>query len=250
VLYSLHLYTTYLICYKLAHFVLNNIDAFIQFETDIKDLPIPPRPMLHSEQTPAALEKRFPKFKESVDALVKAMKSNKGKGQSTGNWILDRRSHYDWHNPVFKNPTRDYVRFAQAAYIEQFLTDKYRKKLLRSSASAGFLRHKVQQLLSSHCKPRNVLAPGSSLTTSNVKSYVFPDGLKVEEKAKPVVDVEVLVSNQDSEQKTMKARKLLESYIKRIENSPLVVARPGSTLLAPFVARKIYELEEVSIVCL
>jgi hypothetical protein len=228
--------------------VIDNIDAFIQFEADIKNIPIPTRPMLHSEQTPAALEKRFPKIKESVDALVKTMKTNKGKDQSTGNWILDRRSHYDWHNPVFKNPTRDYVRFAQAAYMEQTLTDKYRKKLLQSSASAKFLRYKVERLLSSHCKPRNVLVPGSSLVTSNVKAYVFPDGLKVEEQAKPVVDVEVLVSNQDIDQKTMKARKLLESYIKKIENSPLVVARPGSTLLAPFVADKIRELEQVSII--
>jgi hypothetical protein len=202
--------------------------------------------MLHSEQTPAALDKRFPKLKESVDALVKTMKANKGKGQSTGNWILDRRSHYDWHNPTFKNPRRDYVRFAQAAYIEQHLTDQYRKTLLQRSASAGFLRHEVQKLLSSHCKTRNVLVPGSSMATASVKEYTFPDGLKVEEVAKPLVDVQLLVSSQDGDEKILKGRKLLEGFIKRIENSPVVIARPGSTLIAPSVAQKIKELEEAS----
>jgi hypothetical protein len=222
------------------------MDAFIQFESNIEDYPIPSRPLLHSEQTPAALEKRFPKIKDSVDALVKLMKANKGKGQSTGNWILDRRSHYDWHHPMFKNPGRDYVRFAQVAYIEQNLTDKYRKTLLQRSASAGFLRHEVQKLLSSHCKLRNVLLPRSSMATGSVKEYTFPDGLNVEEVNKPRVDVHLLVSHQDSEKKLLKSRNLLETYIKRIENSPLVIARPGSTLIHPDVAERIKELKEAS----
>jgi hypothetical protein len=225
--------------------MLKYIDTFIQFEADIKRSPIPSRPMLHSEQIPAALEKRFPKIKENVDALVKTMKANKGKGQSTGNWILDRRSHYDWRNPMFKNPARDYVRFAQAAYIEQYLTEKYRSTLLRTSGSAAFLRHEVQKILSSHCKTRNVLLAGSSLGKSSVREYVFPDGLKVEEASKPVVDVQVLVLNQDSENEVVKARKLLEGFMKKLETSRIVVARPGSTLIAPDVVIKIRELEEV-----
>jgi hypothetical protein len=202
--------------------------------------------MLHSEQTPAALEKKFPKIKENIDALIKIMKANKGKGQSTGNWILDRRSHYDWHNPTFKNPSRDYVRFAQAAYIEQYLTEKYRKRMLQHCPSAAFLRNEVQKLLSSHCKLRNVLVPGSSTATASVREYTFPDGLKVEEVAKPMVDVQLLVSNQDSEKKLEKGRKLLETFLKRIENSPIVIARPGSTLIHPDVAERIKELEEAS----
>jgi hypothetical protein len=226
--------------------VLKYIDTFIQFEADIDEYPIPSRPLLHSEQMPAALEKRFPKIKESVDALVKTMKANKGKGQSTGNWILDHRSHYDWRNPMFKNPARDYVRFAQAAYIEQYLIEQYRETLFRKSGSAAFLRHEVQKVLSSHCKIRNVLLAGSSLGKSSVREYVFPDGLKVEEASKPVVDLQVLVSNQDREKNVLKARKTLNSFINRLQNSPLVIARPGSTLMAPNVAEKMRELEQVS----
>ena len=71
--------------------------------------------------------------------MIKKMKANKGPGQSTGNWIFDRRSHYDWHSLVFKNASHDYVHFAQAGYIEDHITSKYWKKMLQKIDSAAFI---------------------------------------------------------------------------------------------------------------
>lgn len=216
----------------------------MKFQADLATFKIPHRPLLHAEQTTSALEKKYPDLKEWVQAKIKIMKAKKAPGESTGNWILDRRSHYDWHSSMFKNASRDYIRFAQVAYIEDIITAKYRKKMFTKIQSASFIRQELQVLLASHSKPKRVLA-GTSQATKIVKEYVFPDGIKITKVEKMAVDVSDLLSTQDSDSVLKKHRQGLVDLVKRIENAPFAVARPDSTLIAQNVSVHLEALKEV-----
>jgi len=185
-------------------------------------------------------------MKQWVVKMIKKMELNKAKGQSTSNWVLDCCGHYDWHTAAFKNPSRDYLRFAQHAYVEVTLMDKYRKKLLTKSRIAAFIRHALHTLLSSHCKPRTIVSKESSKATKIVRQYTFLDGLTTAETNKPTINANNLVVAQDSKKKINRNRQALMILSKHIENAPFTVACPDTNLLNQEIAEKIDDLKNVS----
>ena len=90
---------------------------------------------------------------------------------------------------------------------------------------------------------------GQSVTSLKiVKEYLFPDGITLPKKniEKITIDVSDLVSAQDSEKVIKSQHHAFLNLIKRVENTPFAMARPGTTLLAPNVSCKLVALKQVS----
>lgn len=175
------------------------------------------------------------------------MKANRGPGQSTRNWILNHRSHYNWHSSVFKNASCNYVCFAQAGYIEDHLTSKYCKKMLHKLDSVAFIHQELKSLLSSHVKPKRALTPSHPTLMKIIKEYIFPDSIMASTKniKKLMVHITDVVSTQDSNKVLKTQCQGLLNLIKHIKNTPFVVTRPDTTLLTPAISHKIEALKEV-----
>lgn len=182
--------------------------------------------------------------------MIKKMKANKGPGQSTGNWIIDCHSHYDWHSLMFKNASRNYVHFTQASYIEDHLTSKHCKKMLQKLDSMAFIQQELKSLLSSHAKSRKALVPGQSTSMKIIKEYLFPNGITLAKKniEKIMVNITDLILTQDTKKVIKTQCQALLNLMKHIENAPFVVARPGAMLLTLNTSWKLKALKKVLII--
>ncbi len=113
------------------------------------------------------------------------MKDKKSSYDATGHWALDAYSHYPWRKSHQKNQTRDFRKFAIAAYHEERLVSEYRQKLFDSSEVAKFLRTALGAWLSSFLKPGKT-------------EYEFPDTCqRTARRRRPQFDIEDVIENND-----------------------------------------------------
>ncbi|KAF8872026.1 hypothetical protein BD779DRAFT_1679979 [Infundibulicybe gibba] len=198
---------------EVAHLVFRYFHIFLQMESDIvKYSPTHPRPTTVKDQKIPVLAKTYPEIADKVKDLINKIAASKTKKSKTSLSLL--------------KPTRDFERYALAAYLEDMIVDEYRSLLLEKSSSAAFLRGELKRILTKFSKVQDRVDSSGSLTKTN--EYFFPDGITHVQTALPTFTTEAASDNQQRARDRELSMTGLASFLKKFATKPWLVARPGS----------------------
>jgi len=164
---------------------------------------------------------------------------------TTGHWPLDYVTHNDWRHHT-RNKSRDWMKYATAAFLEETLVPKYRSTLLERSAAAAVIRNDLNTLFNVNSKKRSVINP-TTKKTQVVQQYVFPDRLEnVENPTPPFEDLtEVLADLRSSTPKNVITARIKQTTT-AILKLPSAQLTPRDNKVNPEIAEIVKKLEQVT----
>ena len=211
-------------------------------EEEVKSMSIPSRPKNPQDYAKANLEDNYGKKVSDKErkTMIKHMQSVK-KGEFSNNTYVNMKTCVDWRSIPSKKVDRDWARYIIAIILEPILVPQYRPQLLIKSPAAAYLRAMAHTLLSNHCRRRLTL-------DGEKQSYIFVDGIETPNltPTKPVVNVELAISNRERRANLETMRKELIGVISKFEKIKGVAAKPGSNLMAKDIKTAFDDVVEVS----
>ena len=233
---------------QLAHFFLTHLEDLFRLEGDIRfRLTVPARPSEVKDLSPKALETTKTGAEMAIKRIIADMIKAGTKAITTGHWALDYVTHHDWRKES-KNKTRDYQKYAIAAYLEETLVPTYRETLFEQSAAAALLRFELHDLLSKHAKKRAVIVP-STKKTQTVQRYDFPDGLPdPRNDVSYTEDLGDIMNELTSTGPQTKMKQTIKKATKALLKLPSALLTPRTKKINPEIATLVSNLERVHLI--
>lgn len=194
-----------------------------------------------------SIQTRYPGADTKIKEILRDMTDAGPTAITTGHWPLDYVTYNDWRKSTSKNKSRDWLKFATAAYFEEVFVPDYRPALFQESPAAGVLRSALNTILSQHARKKAVLVRGTK-KTDVVQRYIFPDGLpNVEEVTDPTEDLSDIFNELSWSSPATNHNRGIKTTTKSILKLPSAHLTPRTKKVNPQISSLVSKLEKVRV---